>query len=67
MTDNTKPDNRQPDEAVTEQTREGLERAEKGDTESAGGLAPSPKGDAAGIAAAEQEVSDGPPGRGLAR
>jgi hypothetical protein len=62
MNDNT--ENRQPDEAVTEQTREGLEQAEKGGT---GGLAPSPKGDAAGIEAAEQEASDGPPGRGLAR
>jgi hypothetical protein len=65
MSDKTPADNRQPDSAVTEQAREGLEQAEKGDTK--GGLAPAPKGDAAGIEAAEQEASDGPPGRGLAR
>jgi hypothetical protein len=64
MNDTTPPDNRQPDAAVTEQTREALEKAEKGDV---GGLAPTPKGDAAGIEAAQQEASDGPPGRGLAR
>ena len=55
---------KQPDAGVTDQTREALKKAEKGKT---GGLAPSPKGDAAGIEAAEQEASDGPPGRGLAR
>jgi hypothetical protein len=64
MSDTTQPDDKQPDAAVTEQTQRALKEAEKGNTS---GLAPTPKGDAAGIEAAEQEASDGPPGRGLAR
>ncbi len=63
MSDTT-PNRKQPDAAVTGQTRQGLKQAEKGDTK---GPAPTPKGDAAGIEAAEQEASDGPPGRGVAR
>ena len=61
MNDTTQPDNSQPDAAVTEQTRRTLQEAEKG------GAASRPATDTPGTEAAEQEASDGPPGRGLAR
>jgi hypothetical protein len=57
----------QPDEAVTEQARHGLEQVEVGDTSSTEQLDDARKADPAGAEAAEQEASDGPDGRGLAR
>ena len=57
----------QPDDAATEQARHSLEQAEAGETTSASQLDDIRKADPPDVEAAEQEASDGPPGRGLAR
>ena len=57
----------QPDDAAIEQARHRLEQAEAGDTTSVNQLDDTRKADPPGAEAAEQEASDGPQGRGLAR
>ena len=64
MTETVKP---QPDAERTEQARQRLRQAEIGDKTGAAGLDETRKVDPAGEQAAEQEVSDGPEGRGLSR
>jgi len=56
-----------PDEAVTEQVHEELEKAEAGDATSAKAIATTKRSDPHAVEAVEQAASEGPEGRGLAR
>ncbi len=55
------------DATVTEQARQGLETSESGNARGARQLDDVQKTDPASAEAAEQEASDGPPGRGVSR
>jgi len=57
----------QPDAEQTEKARQHLKEAEAGKGAGAAALDEARKADPAGEQAAEQEVSDGPDGRGLSR
>ena len=61
------PTQMQSDATLTEQARQGLEKSEGSDTQGARQLGDARKADPAGAEAAEQEASEGPPGRGLSR
>jgi|tagenome__1003787_1003787.scaffolds.fasta_scaffold17991767_1 hypothetical protein len=61
------PTQKQSDATLTEQARQGLETSESGKARGAPQLDDAQKADPAGAEAAEQEASDGPPGRGVSR
>jgi hypothetical protein len=58
---------KQSDATLTEQARQGLEKSEAGEARGECQLDDARKTDPSGAEAAEQEASDGPPGRGVSR
>jgi len=67
MADTKRGQNEQADAEATERARQGLERAEVGDEAGAKEVEDASAVNPLAVEAAEQEASDGPKGRGLAR